>query len=273
MKKWVFLLFFSFLAGCRPPAQPNFDMPCKFSEEKPAYQCHQPEGFIETFWKQFNDPLLDWLVEEGVSCNFDLLLAKERVCEAKGLYQIEFGKLFPFVDGIGLFSRKRNSETLADSPFLGAKFVNIFEIGFDSTWEIDLFGKIRDGKRAAAYEMMATCDRVFDAQISVISEIARNYVLLRALQKQYQIAQEQLKNDKELVSITLTRYASGLISELDVWRAQAIVDRRKAELPVILIAIKQTIYRIGVLLGRAPEDLLDLLCSPAPIPCADGKIP
>lgn len=226
-----------------------------------------------TYWEQFEDPILNALVEKALRQNYDLNVAREKICQARGEFGIEFANLFPFVDHNTSFFRERNPDTEAISPFLGGNFVNFYRMGFDCAWEIDLFGKLRSKAKAAAMNVFAQQEEVRDVNLSVSSEVATLYFEIRNVQERIEITNWHINSTQELIEISQARFEGGFASELDLLTARALNDTRKAELQELESDLQQTIYALAVLLGEIPECFYDAFQDAVPVPDSTGKIP
>lgn len=228
---------------------------------------------LAVWWQQFNDPLLSQLIERALSCNYDLRLAREKICEARAVRGIVFSDLLPHIDAFTVFQRVRNSETLVDSPFLGGTFFNFYSAGFDSIWEIDLFGKHIDRTLAASFEIAAAQSNVRDVHVTVAAEVAVNFFVIRTLQERIKIAKNHINTETQILELVEDRFQAGLISGLDVSLAKALLQERLSELPTLEIRLYQTIFSLAVLLGEIPEALVSSFCEEKSLPCSEGKIP
>lgn len=191
----------------------------------------------------------------------------------RGVFGIEFSHLLPHIDAITAFDRMRNSQTLSETAFTGGTFVNFYNSGFDTNWEIDLFGKLRDRARAAAYDVVAQREEVRNVHLSIVSEVAKHYFAIRTLQERIRITRKHIESEGELAELTQSLFDAGFISDLDVRLSKALLNQRLANLPQFEILLWKSIYSTAVLLGEIPEMLLDTF-SDEPVPlCTDGKIP
>lgn len=270
MKKLFFLLC---LAGCAPMSQPNLGMPETFTEGGFIEPCGGECVDLVSWWEQFNDPLLNVLITRSISCNHDLLLARERICEARAALGMEAAKLFPYIDQVSSVERTRNSETISGASLQGGTFVDFFTMGFDSIWEIDIFGKIFDRAKAAAYDIIAQMELVRDVHLSITSEVAKQYFVIRNLQSRIEITRQHIKTETALVAIVQDRFDVGLIPELDLYTAKAVLEARLADLPSLEARLNTTIYSLAVLLGAIPEVLVHEFDTLIPQSCTNGKIP
>jgi NodT family efflux transporter outer membrane factor (OMF) lipoprotein len=150
---------------------------------------------------------------------------------------------------------------------------DLYQAGFDASWEIDIFGGVRRSIEAANADYQAAIEDRRDVYISLLSEIAVNYVELRGLQRQIAIAQDNLKAQQQMLSLTSDRFRAGVTTQLDVARAQAEVSTTASGIPALDAQVHQTAHRIAVLLGEPPMTLLQELMQIKPVPNAPGEVP
>jgi len=236
------------------------------------------EPSIASWWKSFNDPQLDSLVERAVNSNQDLRIAGARVREARALYRIASSQLWPTVDAGGSYARQNQSK---NQPVLGSLPMpsgipfenNVYQAGFDASWEIDVFGGNRRAVEAGKAEVAAAEFGRRNVLVTLLGEVARNYVELRGCQRRLEIANKNLKTQEEALALTQDRFKSGLTSDLDVQQAATLLANTRAVIPILETGIQGYIHRLGVLLGQPPEALLAELSAPAPIPSAPPMVP
>ncbi|NGX39589.1 MAG: Toluene efflux pump outer membrane protein TtgI [Chlamydiae bacterium] len=283
MIRWLFLLF---LAGCTlgpDHCPPEVCMPERFKEEP---ELAEKIDYTD-WWKQFNDPLLDTLIDEALCCNLDLRIALRRIEEVRGLFRIDSSRLFPQISGNMVAIRSRRSANLTSdiiestgapteifaTDFTGALIDNFFQVGFDAIWELDFFGRNRKRAEAAFHDFEATQEEALFIQVSLLSDVARNYIEICTLQRQILIQKEQIVRSRELLELAESRYAAGLTSYVDVQRATAALETRTSELPLLQEARGQTIHALAVLLGCPPESFLKRFDTCNCVPIAMGRIP
>lgn len=150
---------------------------------------------------------------------------------------------------------------------------DLYQVGFDAAWEIDIFGGVRRSIEAANAEYQAAIEDRRDVYISLLSEVAVNYVELRGFQRQIAIAQDNLKSQQQTLSLTQDRFRAGVTTQLDVARAQAQVATTAAGIPALDAMVHQAAHRIAVLLGEPPMALLQELIEIKPVPNAPGEVP
>ncbi len=150
---------------------------------------------------------------------------------------------------------------------------DLFQTGFDARWELDVFGGNRRAVEAADATLEATDDSRRDVLVSVVSEVARNYIELRAAQRRLEITQNNIDAQSGTVDITTARFDAGLTSELDVVRAQAQLASTQSQVPLLETQIAASMHRLAVLLGKAPGALKDQLEKTEPMPTAPDHVP
>jgi outer membrane protein, multidrug efflux system len=150
---------------------------------------------------------------------------------------------------------------------------DLYEIGFDSTWEIDVFGGTRRAVEGAIDDIQAAQEDQRDVLVSLLAETARTYVELRGLQRQLNIAQSNLKAQQDTLELTTSKYKAGFVTNLDVARQANQVATTASALPALENDILIHIHTLGVLLGEDPNNLLKELMVVGPIPSVPPEIP
>jgi multidrug efflux system outer membrane protein len=265
---------------------PNMTVPRNFSE---ALSTTQPANRASAaqavrWWTTFNDPVLNSLIDRSLQSNLDLRAAESRIRQARAQYGVTLAGEYPTVSTSGSFSRRRGSTALSASSSSSAfrsasssagKPSNLYQAGFDATWEIDVFGGVRRGIEAAESDIEATVEDRRDVLVILLSEVARTYIDYRGFARQIAIATENVKAQKETLNVTRRQFEAGLktATELDVARAQALVATTESQIPELDISLRQTAHSLALLLGKDPQALLEELGTAQPIPAAQGTIP
>ncbi|RMF20534.1 MAG: efflux transporter outer membrane subunit [Deltaproteobacteria bacterium] len=143
---------------------------------------------------------------------------------------------------------------LGDIPLPGEQ-INLFKAGFDAAWEIDLFGRQRRAVEQADALLEAAEAHRDDALVSIIAEVAREYIELRILQKRLDVARANVHIQRETADLVAQRRDAGLASDVEVAQARAQLERSRSRLPALQAAAERTMHRLSVLLGRPPEAL------------------
>ena len=269
-------------AGCAVGPRykrPDIPVPPAWVETTPGSTREAPVA-LESWWTSFRDPVLDGLITRALAGNLDLKIAAARIREARAAARIADSAALPQVNVEGSYARTRRSDAVPPfksasgeaSPF-GARDQNVFQVGFDALWEIDVFGGIRRDREAALAEVQAAEESRRDVLVTLLADVARNYVELRATQQQIQILDATLRSERDTLGLTRTRQDAGLGTELDVARAQGLLSTNDAQRPALERSARQAIYRLGVLLGAPPGTLIPELETPAAIPEVSPEVP
>jgi NodT family efflux transporter outer membrane factor (OMF) lipoprotein len=230
---------------------------------------------LSAWWRVFGDPVLDSLVETAYQQNKSLLVAGGRVVEAQARRGIAIGGLFPQTqNAVGAYTRVNLSENRANqgSPGLNHVFSD-WQGGFDAAWEVDVWGRFRRGIEASDADLLASVATYDDVLVSLIGEVAANYVLLRTLQESLNVAEANVVLQRRSYEIADAKFRNGLVTELDRAQAESLLRRTEAIVPVTETAIRQTQNTLCVLLGIPPRDLSDILGTTAgQIPVAPAEV-
>lgn len=267
-----FLLLF--LTGCA--VGPNYQSPevaLPSTYHEPHDKTEEDLSDMKEWWTSFNDPLLNVLIHEAISQNLDLKIAVEKIHQVRAEYQIEAAELYPKVDLTAEQKRSRISQNLFDSRFLGPPIQSLYKIGFDASWEIDIFGKRRRAKEGAYYEYEAEVESARDVYITLLAEIAATYIEIRGYQQKIALAKRNIYIQKEQLGLAETRFAAGLENEINTRTFEINLEETEAVLPSLEIGYRKTIHRLAVLLGKTPEALQEDFEEQRAIPVCDTPIP
>jgi NodT family efflux transporter outer membrane factor (OMF) lipoprotein len=258
---------------------------CTVGPDYHAPEAHVPDSFaalptdgvaagggapVTQWWTTFGDPVLDSLVQRAVNANPDLRRAEARVREARARRGIAAADFYPTVNASGGASRSRFSEDVGDSP---GGTSNLFQAGFDAIWEIDVFGGTRRSVEAAEADVGATIEDRRDVLVTLLAEVARDYVDLRGAQRQTAIAKENLASMTETLDLTRERLAAGLATDLDVARQEAQVAATASTVPAFETDARLAAHALAVLLDLPPAALVDELSAETPIPGSPPRVP
>src|SRR5437016_4372720 len=268
------------LSGCAVGPNyraPQTKAPAQWNESLAGGETNSSAASTE-WWKNFHDSELDSLIERAVRSDLYLRIAQARVREARAQYGIASAYLWPTVDGSSSYARQRQSkhQTLLGSfPFPpGVPFENdVYQAGFDASWEIDVFGGKRRAKEAAGAQVSASEFGRRDVLITLLGDVARNYVELRGYQGRLAIARENIEAQESALAITRDRFDKGLASDLDVQQASTVLATTRAEVPTLESSIQTAIHRLEVLLGQQPGTLQAELTQASPIPAQPPVVP
>jgi len=242
------------------------------------------------WWQQFHDPALDKLEERAAAGNLDLKAAFIRIVEAREQVQSAKAQGLPSLNASASYSREQlglagivksqhiNEGAAGSSAAAGLissleSPVNLYQLGFDASWELDLFGKVRRSIEAADARSTGALESRNDLLVSLEAEVAQNYFQLRAGQMLRSITADQIAAQREVFDLTQNRQRHGLAGEADVESARAQLASLESELPPYEQSIATSRHALAVLTGLPPEamdadfgDSGDLPALPAEIP-------
>lgn len=217
------------------------------------------------WWKEFKDPTLDILMQKAYEQNLDLEGAGARILQARALLGVNESLTTPQKRTIttSLMGVRNSGETFGNGG-----------ISFDSGWELDIWGKYARGVESAEagyYASIASYDHLL---VSILSEVARNYINYRTFQERRLYASQNIEIQKRIVKMTEVQYNSGTVSELDVQQARTQLYHLESNLPIFDLQSAQAVHAIAVLLGTVPEKITPIVKMPTPqiIPLSSKKI-
>jgi len=251
-------------AGCTvgPDYKPqDANTPAKWVGTKNAAS---PDTTLLKWWTEFNDANLTSLIERAMKSNLDIKMAEEKIRQARATGGATTAGFWPTADVTGSATRNRNSAGMKS---------NLFQAGFDAAWELDIFGGTRRSIEAAEADINASIEDRRDVMVTLVSEVATNYVQLRGYQQEIIIAQNNLRAQQQNAEVVRKRYEGGFVSALDVANADALVASTMAQIPLLESSSQQTIYSISVLLGQEPASLLEELSPASSIPLTPPEVP
>ncbi|MBX3411611.1 MAG: efflux transporter outer membrane subunit [Pirellulales bacterium] len=251
---------------------PNYQKPCAPVAQdwidKDDIRIRDQAEDISTWWTVFGDPVLNRLVAQAYSQNLTLREAGFRVLQVRALRNIAVGEFFPQQqDMFGGYSRNAISKSVANSSFIPDRFYGQWEGGFNLAWELDFWGRYRRAIEAADADLDASVENYDDVLVTLVADMAQNYVQLRVLQQQLALVKANVELQRQTLELAEARFRGGQTSELDVDQARSNLAQTESLVPQIEIQIRQSNNAICVLLGIPPADLAAML-GPAPIPTA-----
>lgn len=265
------------LAGCTVGpdyATPQAALPPAFTEAAATTGTAKPP---DAWWNAFGDTTLNELMTEALRSAPDLAEASARLREARALRGIAVAAEYPSADAGGGYDRTRGSANVPIGVPPGGlgpgEYGNLWQAGFDASWEIDIFGGRRRAVESADAAYQAAAADQAMVRLSLLAEVARNYMELRGTQRQLAVARENLAIQQDALHLTQAQFDAGLAPRLDLLRAQALVEDTQSTIPSLQAQERDSIYRIGTLAGTVPEDLVARLDAPRPIPPAIPDVP
>jgi NodT family efflux transporter outer membrane factor (OMF) lipoprotein len=204
----------------------------------------------EKWWEVFNDPQLDALIEYGLSHNFTLLTAYDRLTQANAIAKKIGAEWFPQLYG-SLGTNNNFSKTSSS--------INRFSVGFTASYELDLWGRIRSGMNAAQLDVQATQEDIHIAAISLSAEITRLWYQLINQRLQLKLLNQQIKVNENNVSIIITRFNQGQARAADVFQQKNILHARLGDKASVVAVIKRIEYQLLTLQGKPANQATNIL--------------
>ncbi|MEM7304290.1 MAG: TolC family protein, partial [Pseudomonadota bacterium] len=267
--KLFILVALLFLQGCLAtvPEIEEPQQPTTWTQNSESQLQLVDLSYLESWWKKFDDPVLNELVAVALENSPDRLIASARINQARGILRTTRSSLFPQVDVNASASREDTvvNGLFADEP------VNFYDARFDASYELDIFGENRSRTSATEYSVQASEYEYDDVSLTLIGDVSRTYLRLREFQKQVSIAEKNLKLQQETLELVENQFAAGEIAALDVERADNLVNTTKASIPEFERQALNAQLQLVTLLGILPEELEYYINYDANIPGGDVR--
>jgi outer membrane protein, multidrug efflux system len=265
------------LGGCTVGpdyAEPQMAVPAAYLEAQGSGAVH-----LDRWWLGFGDAQLSALVEQALRQNLDVELATARIREARAQERVAGAGASPQVATEASVTRQRISENAIPLPpgpgsgsgagifgLPGEEFTT-WRAGFDASWEIDLFGRNKREREAAAARTGTAIWNRRDAEVSVASEVASAYLRLRTLQARIANANDELARQQRFEQLVDARTRGGLVTGQDLEQQRSERAAAAAEIPQLEAQAKAEIHALGVLTGQTPDALANQLAAQGNLPC------
>jgi len=255
------------LVGCSPVGPnyttPDISLPTKWHSnlEKGLTDEQTDPQILSSWWKTLDDPQLSSLIERAIAGNLDLQDAYWRLYQSRATRGIAKADMFPSLDFSGKHTWTRSSGQTGSS-----ETTDLYSTGFDAGWEIDLFGGIRRSIEAANADFQATGEDLRDVLVTLLSEVALNYIEVRSYQAQLQAVNENLDAQQQTFQIVDWQSQADLIDELAVQQARYNLESTRSQIPDLYTGLEEAMNRIAVLLGEPPGEVHEELNQIKPIP-------
>ncbi len=201
---------------------------------------------IKEWWKLFNDDTLNILVQKTYEQNLDLRSAGLRILQARAALGISEGLIYPQAQTL--------SGSLAGIRNGGNSFASA-GVNFDVAWEMDVWGKYARGIESSEATLYASIASYDDILVSIIAEVARNYINFRTSQERIAFARRNIEIQAEVTKMTEIQFNAGNVSELDVQQAKTQLYTTKSLLPSLELSMIKSRNAIAVLLGTLPQSI------------------
>ncbi|MBY0381341.1 MAG: efflux transporter outer membrane subunit [Xanthobacteraceae bacterium] len=287
LKRLLVLSMPLLLAGCM--VGPDFVQPDANLPEKSFYgdrgpvnpDAPLPPPTDPTWWRAFRDPVLTRLAGRVANENLDLQTATIRLAQSRFQRGVAAASLLPTVNGDGKYTRELYSQNGIVSLLGGLTGgappkidpINDYNVGFDASWELDLWGKVRRQVESADAQVDQAADQRRDVLVSSLAELARNYIQLRGTQTQIFIANHNINVAQDVLNLARERQEKGLQNGLDVENAAAQLEGVRAQVPAFQQQESQYINALSLLLDLPPGAVRADLGSPRTVPVTPPRVP
>ena len=292
------------MAGCT--MGPNFERPQSTTPDvfERTQAAQSPSKAVEAqfgpdWWTLFNDPILNDLEKRLADQNLSVAAASARLLQSRAERRVVGAAEYPTLGGAASYNRERGSEngilsllgvTPSQSQPLsasgsaplgvaampgskGSPAYNVYQAGFDASWELDLWGRVRRSVEAVTAQSQASYEDRNAILLSARAELARDYIELRDTQDLLQIAKENLAIANGALKLTRDRAREGVTTDLDVSNAAAQVENIESLIPTLESQSETTINAIGLLLAQEPGALRQTLAEPREVPALPVQVP
>jgi NodT family efflux transporter outer membrane factor (OMF) lipoprotein len=268
---WVLLLVLIVVGGCAMVG-PDFVPP----EAPVAEEWEESEEEVLTresaehsdWWKVFNDPVLDELIQTAYRQNLSLQIAGLRVLQARAQLGIVTGDLYP------QRQQMTGDYNSVQNPGNPSEYFNESSFGFDAAWELDFWGKFRRGIQSADASLISSIASYDDVLVTLTAEVARTYVQIRTFQERIRLAEENIEIQQRALELATVQFEVGTVTELDKQQATTNLRSTQASVPAFQISLRQAQHALSILMGMPPGDLSTILggASEIPVPPAEVSV-
>jgi multidrug efflux system outer membrane protein len=243
----------------RSTSQPEVELPAHWSMNGASDHA----TVLARWWQRFDDPLLTTLVTRALQANTTVRGAQAALRQARALRDVQAAALGPSVGTSASAQRSKSGDAPAR---------NVFQAGFDASWEPDVFGGLRSALRASEADAQSSASSLADVQVSVAAEVAVDYLQLRGAQARLSIARSNLTSQQETVQITDWRLQAGLVTSLELAQARTAAEQTQAQIPALETSVGQTRHALAALTDQAPDAMQAALDAEAPVPAAPDDL-
>jgi len=228
---------------------------------------------LMTWWTLLGDPMLSDLITQAAVSNLDVRAVLYRLEAAEARYGVSRSAYYPTVQGIGSAGSERLSEDTTPQLPPGIDRENQrYQLGADFAWELDLWGRVRRSVESAKASTEAAEEAYRDSLVVLSSQVALSYIDVRTLQRRISDLESNIQMLEDTLNIVQNRNSAGLVPDLNVAQAERDLAAAEASLPPLRASLFASLNRLGVLAGREPSAMHDLLEKPAPIPSIPEKV-
>ena len=270
-KTFAFIAMSALLNACsiQQPEIKSVETPSSWIDAQSIEVVNDPNVVLQRWWESFEDPTLNQLIATASANNYDIRVATQRLIQARSLRDYNKGALLPQVSASPQISRQQSGTNWAEAVGL----FNTLNLAVDATWEADIFGGLRLTVQASENEMLSSVESRRDTLVSLLAEVATNYATLRGSQVRAAIARENIAVAKESMRLTKVQFDRGLISDINLAKAQAQYEGAQANLQPLLATIDSSTNSLALLLGTYPAEIKPLVEKQAPALNTPRRLP
>jgi NodT family efflux transporter outer membrane factor (OMF) lipoprotein len=253
---------------------PSFERPSPQLPDRWLADSATTEPINAEWWKQFDDATLNGLIADARKSNLDMRLAALRVAESRMQRSIATGARLPAVTGSAGYQHQRQSEHGVNTRLISvigppgerdqiiralSEPFDVYQAGFDASWELDLWGRVRRAVEAADASVAASHEDLHGVELTLIAEVTRTYLELKGTRDQLRIAREDVASGADQLELTQYRVKGGLVNDLDLSVQRAEVANVRSQIPALEQREAQLRNALAFMLGRDPGALQDEL--------------
>jgi len=241
--------------------KPEAKVPISWSDQDSDLFAKPSIEDSRSWWQEFNDPLLNDLIDRAYKENLSLQAAGLRIMEARAQLALVKGNMYPQV-------QEMNGDFFTSGTPAGPtdRYYNAASVGFDAGWELDFWGKFRRSIESADANLLASVADYEDLLVSLTAETASVYVNIRTLQERIKLAEKNAELQQKSLKLVNLQLEAGIVTELDVLQAKTLLSSTLAFIPNLQAILATYENALAVLLGMLPEEMDNLLKM-------DGEIP
>ena len=237
-------------------------LPREWQDEDSLFQQVLPVD--DKWWRVFEDETLDSLIALAIDQNPSVLMAINRIDQAKAQWRISQSELYPSLSFNGAWNRQQTSGYLGTGNPQNRN--GYYSASVQMSWQLDVFGVIRQKAKAQKELYNASKEEYNATMVSLCAEIALVYFNLREQQLELDVLRRNAASQETVVAITEARYKTGLVSKLDVAQSKSVYYSTLASIPMTEANVIQYINSLAILLGLYPQDVTESLSTTKPLP-------
>lgn len=273
MKNYNYIIITLLLSGCIKVGS-DYHMPDLGIPKSWVYssQAADEKAIAEkSWWKNFNDPVLNALIDKALTNNPDVKIAGTRIVESRANLSAEQSSLLPRAD-VSAGALRQSNRIAFPGPMDLTQPFNTFQAGFDASWEMDLFGRHKRAIEAEKANLESSKALEENVKVSLIAEVARTYIDIRKYQAELEVVKNIVRENEAVLSVVKQRVGAGVSSGNDISAANAALEQAKSEIPRYEDMLVKAKVSMDILVGEHPGATENIIKDNKPIPELNGKL-